>query len=62
MTSACFINFMTHDVFPEPKGHPTIHVNGCFHFGTSSHGSEGKPLLQFVFVHFVIVYDAIFRL
>ena len=27
MTSACIINLMTNDVFPEPKGPPTIHVN-----------------------------------
>ena len=44
MTSACFINLMTNDVFPEPDGPPTVHVNGCFHFSTSSHGSDVRPL------------------
>ena len=44
MTSACFINLMTNDVFPEFEGPPTIHVNGYFHFSTSSHGSNGIPL------------------
>ena len=53
MTSACFINLMTNNIFPEPDGPPTIHVNGCFQFITSS---------QCVLVHVVIVYDAILRL
>ena len=44
MTSACFINFMTNDVFPEPEGPPTIHVYGWFHFSTSSYGYDGRPL------------------
>ena len=44
MTSACFTNLMTNDVFPEPEGCPTIHVNGCFHFSTSSYGSDVRPL------------------
>ena len=44
MTLACFITFMTNFVFPEHKGPPTIHVNGCFQFSTSSHGSDGRPL------------------
>ena len=29
--TACFINLMTNDIFPEPEGPPTILVNGCFH-------------------------------
>ena len=44
MTSVCFINLMTNDVFPEPGGPPTIYVNGSFHFSTSSHGSGVRPL------------------
>ena len=62
MTSACFIKLMTNVVFPEHEGPPTIHVNGCFHFSTSSHGSDVRPHIQCVFAHVVLIYEAILRL
>ena len=43
MISACFIKFTTKDVFLETEGSPTIHVNRCFHYSTSPHGSDGRP-------------------
>ena len=59
MSSACFINLMTNYVFPEPEGLPTKHVNGCFHFSTSSHGSDVSPLYSvcsFMLYLFMILY------
>ena len=53
------INLMTNDVFSEPEGPPTIHVNGCFHFSTSSHGSDGIPLYSvclFMLYLFMMLY------
>ena len=59
MTSACFINLMTNDGFPELEDHPTIQVNGCFHFSTSSHGSDGRPIYSvclFMLYLFIMLY------
>ena len=59
MTSACCINLMTNDVFHEPQGPPTIHVNGCFHFSTSPHGSDVRSLYSvgsFMLYLFMMLY------
>ena len=64
MTSASFINLMTNDVFSDPESLPTIHVNGCFHFSTSSHGSDIRQLysvcsfMWYLFMRLHYVYNS----
>ena len=66
MSSAGFIDLMTTEVFREAEGPPTIHVNGCFHFRTCSHGSGVRPLYSvcsfmlylcmMLYIAFVIIF------
>ena len=53
-----FFNFRTNNVFPDPDGPNTIHVNGCFHFKTSSTGSD-LLLLNNIDVRGSIVVDVV---
>ena len=58
-TSKRFINFMKNFAFSEPEGPPTIHVNGCFDFSHSLHGSNGIPLYSacsFMLYLFMMLY------
>ena len=58
-TSACFINFRTNNVFLEPEGPPTIHVSGCFHVNTSSHGPLTEDHYTLCVGFGVFIYDDI---